>query len=275
MHQSRRTVLPRKSRIECALAPPQAGQDSRGLRKIKPSIGLVTTRSHRYQPVICFSHAVRPMQSKRPATASQTTAPVVVRIPTGRITGTLKLSLRGCLVWEAPIEVAATRKGPRLTPADRLLWVGLSRIRSATVRGRAAATQDDRSCHATYRSCPHASLRTPELWELEPDRRIFLAISAPNDKRYPLRKERYSPSFARASIANPIRPRSCIAASSLRNVLSLPEYSRFVPHSYVARAMRCSARFLRNRGYPNHKTPKIESINPAGPSDALRISVTL
>src|ERR1700691_6160808 len=105
-----------------------------------------------------------------------------------------------------------------------------------THRSRRHPSKDALRSHAMYRSCPHASLRTPELWELEPDRRIFLARSAPNDKRYPLKKERYPPSFARASIASPIRLRSCIAASSLRNFWLLPEYSRFVPHCSAARA---------------------------------------
>jgi hypothetical protein len=42
--------------IDCALAA--AGrQDSRGLRKIKQPIGLVTTVSHRCQPVFYFPRA--------------------------------------------------------------------------------------------------------------------------------------------------------------------------------------------------------------------------
>jgi hypothetical protein len=46
--------------IDCALAA--AGrQDSRGLRKIKQPIGLVTTVSHRCQPVFYFPRAVQPM----------------------------------------------------------------------------------------------------------------------------------------------------------------------------------------------------------------------
>src|ERR1700733_2448074 len=54
----------------------------------------------------------------------------------------------------------------------------------------------------------------------------------------------------------------------------LPNIHVPFPQSYAGRAIRRSARFLRNHVYPNHSTPKIESISPAATSAALRVSVS-